>query len=64
MIDDRAIDSMKPGAVLVNTARGGLVDYDSLTARSQRAVRGAGLDVYEAEPVTASTRYFNCRTSL
>jgi len=59
MIDDRAIDSMKPGAVLVNTARGGLVDYDSLyRALASGHVRGAGLDVYEAEPATASHPLF------
>jgi phosphoglycerate dehydrogenase-like enzyme len=59
MIDDRAIDSMKPGAVLVNTARGGLVDYDSLyRALVSGHVRGAGLDVYEAEPATASHPLF------
>ena len=62
MIDDLAITSMKPGAVLVNTARGGLVDYDALhRALVSGHVRGAGLDVYEAEPAQASHPLFQLR---
>ncbi len=51
LIDDAALDRMKPGAVLVNTSRGGLVDTTAL-ARALRDGRlfAAGLDVYEQEP--------------
>jgi phosphoglycerate dehydrogenase-like enzyme len=59
MIDDRAITKMKPGAVLVNTARGGLVDYDALhRALSSGHLRGAGLDVFDAEPAGAAHPLF------
>ena len=50
MIDDQAIAKMKPGVILINTARGPLVDTDALIrGRESGKIGAAGLDVIEHE---------------
>ena len=51
LIDRRAFARMKRSALLVNTARGSIVDEQALAwAMTERLIAGAALDVYEREP--------------
>ncbi len=51
LIDARRLMQMKPTAILVNTARGEVVDEEALVeALMARRIAGAGLDVFEGEP--------------
>ncbi len=52
LIDAAALARMKPGAILINTARGGVVDQDALLdALKSGTIRAAGLDVTTPEPL-------------
>jgi glyoxylate reductase len=54
LVDAGTFRAMKNSAILINTARGPIVDEAELvTALRERVIAGAGLDVYEREPVLA-----------
>jgi len=54
LLGDRELALMKPTAVLINAARGGVVREDALVrALTERRIGGAALDVYEQEPLPA-----------
>lgn len=55
MIGPTELGEMQPHAILINTSRGGIVDEAALgRALSTNALRGAGLDVFDQEPLQAS----------
>lgn len=54
LISDDAFAAMKPGAFLINTARGDVVEESALVRALQSdAIAGAGLDVFEKEPAVS-----------
>ncbi len=65
LFDARRIASMKRGAVLINTARGGIVDELALAAALKGgALGGAAIDVFDEEPVPASEHFKDCPNLL
>ena len=55
MVSRACIEAMKPGVILVNTARAALVDEDAMIeALSSGHIRHAGLDVFNTEPLPAN----------
>ena len=55
LIDKKAIDMMKPGAVVINASRGGLIDEEAACeALRDGRLGGLGLDAFEHEPPEAS----------
>jgi D-3-phosphoglycerate dehydrogenase / 2-oxoglutarate reductase len=51
LVDDAFLDRVKPGAVLVNCGRGGLIDTDAVwRALTDGRLSGVGLDVFDPEP--------------
>ena len=65
LFNARRIAAMKPDAVLINTARGGVVDEAALAAALKAGhLGGAAMDVFAAEPVPANSVWVDCPNLL
>src|SRR4051812_10155176 len=65
MVGAPQMAQMKPGALLINCARGGLVDEKALAdALKSRRLGGAALDVFESEPPAADHPLFSCENFI
>jgi (S)-sulfolactate dehydrogenase len=61
LFDAARLASMKPGAVLINTARGGIVDEVALAAALRSGhLGGAAIDVFGTEPLPAAPHFEGC----
>jgi D-3-phosphoglycerate dehydrogenase len=65
LVSGERLRSMKRSAILINTSRGGLVDTQGLAAAlADGVIAGAGLDVFEEEPLPTSHPLLHCPTAV
>jgi (S)-sulfolactate dehydrogenase len=65
LFDASCIASMKPGAVLINTSRGHIVDLSAVAASLRnKHLGGAAIDVFDNEPLAASAELQDCPNLL
>lgn len=65
LVNADRLRQMKPTAIIVNTARGGLIDTTALAAAlADGTIAGAGLDVFETEPLPADHPLRQCPNAL
>ena len=56
LLDEKALKNMRPTAIVVNTARGPIIEETALvSALEEKRIAGAGLDVFENEPLPADS---------
>ena len=65
IINKKSFGIMKPGAILINSARGKLINQDDLVeALKQNKIFGAGIDVFEQEPPAKDNPLFSLRNAI
>jgi glycerate dehydrogenase len=61
-VNRETLAKMKPSAVIINTARGGVIEEEALTeALNQGKIRGAGIDVLDTEPMRPHHPYLTAK---
>jgi phosphoglycerate dehydrogenase-like enzyme len=65
LLNRERLNMMKPSALLINTARGAIVDQAALTELLwERRIAGAGLDVFEEEPLSENDPILACDNAV
>jgi phosphoglycerate dehydrogenase-like enzyme len=65
IVGAKELGLMKPGAIIVNTSRGPLIDQDALIAAlTEKRIGGAGLDVFEEEPMPLTHPLLACPNTV
>ena len=58
LIGEKELQMMKPSSIIINVARGGIIDEEALAkALNNKTIAGAGLDVFSREPLHSSPLY-------
>ncbi len=62
LIDSEELNKMKPNAILINVARGGIVNEKALvTALNENKIAGAGVDVFTKEPIENNSPFYDVK---
>lgn len=65
MVDRAAFEKMKDGVIVINTARGAIIDEEAFVdALNSGKVYAAGLDVVDGEPLSKKTPIFDCPNAI
>ena len=64
LIDKKRLSNMKKGAVLINIARGGIVDEDGLVEALNGHLKGAAVDVFAEEPLPMESKLWECENLI
>ena len=65
LIDKTKMELLKPSAIIINAARGGIIDEDALASALEKGrIRGAALDVFTNEPLSNKSELFKLENAF